>query len=642
MNSNFRADINALRALAVVAVVLFHFKIAGFDGGFIGVDVFFVVSGFLMTQIICGGLAQNQFSLAGFYASRLRRIVPALVVLCLAVLVFGFIYLPLGDFRDAIKAIKSSLLFASNFSFMAKGDYFDAPQHANWLLHTWSLSVEWQFYMIYPIFLMACRKYLGDQNTKRALVFVALVSLCASVYLSRSNPTFAFYMLPTRAWELVIGGLVFLYPIRFNSKTGSGLAGVGLALILLSIFSLTEQNAWPGYLALLPVSGTAFILAANKHSLFSRLIPVQFIGSISYSVYLWHWPLVVFLYQCGLLANGLYVSAAIGLSFAMGALSFYLIESKASKAVFNSSTIIKYSSVTLITVGVSAITASVAKDYPNSRFAYMDLGQPEYSSKMYSHECYLNPYGAADCRLGNGEVSAILFGDSHAESTAAAIQPENTGSALLWARGGCPTLLNFEMNDKELQDACRAFNADKIETLKHSYEGVPVILFSRAGLYSNPSRTNGYSVYFNKKQQPAEQSFAQTYSAEYANTVCSIAHNHPVYIVRPIPEMPFNVYKGLNLNQRIFAQRSDITIPFTEYQQRNRIANKAIDRAARQCAVKVLDPTPYLCPQGQCMGSKNGQPLYFDDNHLVDFGNEQLKGMFSGVFERVQLVSKSK
>ncbi|MBW3503692.1 acyltransferase family protein [Pseudomonas sp. NKUCC02_KPG] len=634
MNSNFRTDINALRALAVVAVVLFHFKIAGFDGGFVGVDVFFVVSGFLMTQIICGGLAQNQFSLAGFYASRLRRIVPALIGLCLAVLAFGFIYLPLDDFRGAIKAIKSSLLFASNFSFMAKGDYFDAPQQANWLLHTWSLSVEWQFYMIYPIFLMVCRKHQEEQNTKHALVIVGLISLFASVFLSRSNPSFAFYMLPTRAWELIIGGLVFLYPIRLNSKTGSWLAGVGIALILLSIFILSEQNAWPGYLALLPVSGTALILTANKHRLLSGFKPVQFIGTISYSVYLWHWPFVVFLYQCGLLNNGLYVLAAIALTFVLGTLSFYLVESKAKKSDFNFTTILKYSSVTLATVGVSAITASIAKDYPSSRFAYVDLGQPEYTSKMYSRECYSNPYGAADCMLGKGEVSAILFGDSHAESTAAAFQPENSGAALLWARGGCPTLLNFEMNDKELQSACRAFNADKVEALKNSYAGVPVILFSRAGLYSTQSRTNGYSVYFNKKQQTAEQSFAETFSAEYANTVCSIAHNHPVYIVRPIPEMPFNVYKGLNLNQRIFAQKSDISIPVSDYQQRNRIANKAIDRAARQCPVKVLDPTPYLCPRGQCMGSKNGQPLYYDDNHLIDFGNAQLIGLFANVLTK--------
>lgn len=634
MNLSFRTDINALRALAVVAVVLFHFKIPGFGGGFVGVDIFFVVSGFLMTQIICSRLANNQFSLVGFYASRLRRIAPALLVLCMALLAFGFVYLPLDDYRDAIKIIKSSLLFSSNFSFLDKGDYFDAPLQANWLLHTWSLSVEWQFYMLYPLLLMACRKGLGTNITGFALISVALISLGASVFFSYSNPAFAFYMLPARAWELIAGGLVYLYPVRMSTMAGRGLVAFGFVLILLSIFCLSEQNIWPGYLALLPVVGTALILLANEHQLLCHLKPVQFVGTISYSVYLWHWPLVVFLYQCGLLNNWGYQGAAIGLSFALGALSFYLVESKSRKTVFHSTSILKYSSVTLAAVGVSAITASVAKDYPNTRFAYVDLGQPDYNSKLYSRECFPNPYEAADCKLGSGEVSVILFGDSHAESTAAAIQAENSGAALLWARGGCPRLLNFEMRDKKLQEQCRTFNAEKTAMLQRSYDGVPVILFSRTGLYSTPSRTNSYSVYFTKEQLRAGQTYAEAYAAEYANTVCAIADNHPIYIVRPIPEMPFNVYKGLNMHARIFPHTTDITIPLEDYRQRVRVANIAIDRAVQQCAAKVLDPTPYLCPEEKCLGSKNGQPLYFDDNHLVDFGNAQLKGLFANVLTK--------
>lgn len=170
--------------------------------------------------------------------------------------------------------------------------------------------------------------------------------------------------------------------------------------------------------------------------------------------------------------------------------------------------------------------------------------------------------------------------------------------------------------------------------LQRSYDGVPVIVFSRTGLYSTPSRTNSYSVYFSKEQLRAGQTYAEAYAAEYANTVCSIADNHPIYIVRPIPEMPFNVYKGLNMHARIFPQTTDITIPLEDYRQRVRVANIAIDRAVQQCAAKVLDPTPYLCPEEKCMGSKNGQPLYFDDNHLVDFGNAQLKGLFANVLTK--------
>lgn len=162
----FRKNINALRAIAVISVVLFHFKVSGFSGGFAGVDIFFVISGYLMTGIIFSGLREQRFSLIGFYAARARRIIPALAILCLALLVFGFIFLPLDDYRDTIRTIKSSLLFSSNFDFAKSGNYFDAPLHENWLLHTWSLSVEWQFYLIYPLLLMAIGKYLSLQKAK--------------------------------------------------------------------------------------------------------------------------------------------------------------------------------------------------------------------------------------------------------------------------------------------------------------------------------------------------------------------------------------------------------------------------------------------------------------------------------------------
>lgn len=629
----FRKSINALRALAVISVVLFHFKISGFGGGFVGVDIFFVISGFLMTGIICSGLQTRNFSLLGFYASRARRIIPALITLCVALLIFGFVYLPLDDYRDLIRTIKSSLLFNSNFMFAKGGSYFDAPLHENWLLHTWSLSVEWQFYILYPVVLMGFYKFLGMQKTKASLVLLALGSLGASIYLTNSNPVFAFYMLPTRAWELIVGGLVFLFPLQISKRTGYTLEGLGLIAILVSIFCLTEQDVWPGYLALLPVLGTALVISANTQSAFSSNSTLQFSGNISYSVYLWHWPPVVFLYTCGLLNSWPHVLAAIVISFVLGATSFYLIESKTKKIISIPRAIFKYAVLVIGMVGLSAITSSVVKDHPSIRFAYVDLGQPEYNSKLYKQECYPNAYGAADCKLGSGEVSVILFGDSHAQSTAAAVQVENKQAALSWARGGCPTLMHFEMHDKELELKCHGFNNEKFEALKNTYQGVPVILFSRAAMYMDSSRGNSYKIYLPGQENLTGQSFVDAYTAEYTKTVCSIAENHPLYIVKPVPEMPFSVYKGLNLHKRIFQHTSDISISLQRYEQRNRSAISVIEAAAKQCNAKVIDPTLYLCPNGQCMGSKNGVPLYFDDNHLVDSGNEQLKVLFSEVME---------
>jgi peptidoglycan/LPS O-acetylase OafA/YrhL len=627
----FRNNINALRALAVIAVVLFHFKIDGFNGGFTGVDVFFVISGFLMTGIIWTGLREGNFSLLGFYASRARRIIPALAVMCVALMVFGFVYLSLDDYRELLRTVKSSLLFSSNFMFAKGGSYFDAPLHENWLLHTWSLSVEWQFYLLYPVILMGLFKYLGDRHARLALVALGACSLIASVAVTSTHPVFAFYMLPTRAWEMIAGGVVFLFPAVLSRGVKTTFEVLGLALVLTGVYLFSEQDFWPGYLAIVPVLGTALVIYANTNSVFSSNSVLQFTGKISYSVYLWHWPIVVFLYTCGLLGSGAHAAWAILLSFALGALSFYAIEARSRKFTKAPRAIFKYGGAGLAVVVIAAVTGSVVKDHPQVRFAFVDQGQPDYTSKLYTQECYPNEFGAADCKLGSGKVAVILFGDSHAQSTAAAVQVENKDAALSWARGGCPTLLNFQMQDKELESKCHGFNKFKFAALKDSYQGVPVVLFSRAALYSNHSRDNGFRVYFNGDKSQDAQSFSESFTAEYAKTVCAIAEQHPVYIVRPIPEMPFSVYKGLNLQSRILGSKSDITVPLVAYEKRNRIANAAIDTAAAQCHAKVIDPVPYLCPNGQCMGSKGGVPLYFDDNHLVDSGNEQLRGLFKVV-----------
>jgi peptidoglycan/LPS O-acetylase OafA/YrhL len=629
----FRNNVNALRALAVIAVVLFHFKIAGFNGGFTGVDIFFVISGFLMTGIIFSGVRAGNFSLLGFYASRARRIIPALAVMCAALMVFGFVYLPLDDYRDVLKAVKNSLMFSSNFQFANGGSYFDAPLQENWLLHTWSLSVEWQFYLLYPVIVIGLFRLLGEQKTRIALVLLGASSLLGSVMVTSSHPVFSFYMLPTRAWEMIAGGLVFLFPLSLPRSFRIAFEGVGLALILAGVYFFSEQDLWPGYLAILPVLGTALVIYANTNSVFSSNKALQFTGKISYSVYLWHWPIVVFLYTCGLLRSPVYAAAAILLSFALGALSFFLVESRTKKIAHAPRAILSYGGLAISIIGVAAITASVVKDHPEVRFAFVELSQPEYTSKLYKQECYANAFGAADCKLGSGEVSVILFGDSHTQATAAAIQMENPSAALSWSRGGCPTLINFQMHDKDVESKCHGFNDEKLAVLRDTYKGVPVVLFSRAALYTDHSRDNGFRVYFNSETEYASQEFDEMYTKEYSKTVCSIGENHPVYIVRPIPEMPFSVYKGLNLQLRILGSKSDISFPLSEYEERTRLANAAIDFAATQCHARVVDPLPYLCPGGQCMGSKGGVSLYFDDNHLVDSGNEQLHGLFKGFFK---------
>ena len=213
----FRLDINGLRAWAVVAVVLFHFGLPGVSGGFVGVDVFFVISGFLMTGIIVSALERGSFSLWSFYLARARRIMPALIVLCAAVLLLGWFILMPKEYQPLGRHARESLLFVSNLTYLAEAGYFDTASHEKWLLHTWSLSVEWQFYLLQPLLLMGIWRFFPSRRAvSNLLLGLALLSLGWSIWLTVDNPNRAFYLLQSRAWALLLGALVYLHGDRLR------------------------------------------------------------------------------------------------------------------------------------------------------------------------------------------------------------------------------------------------------------------------------------------------------------------------------------------------------------------------------------------------------------------------------------------
>lgn len=249
IRSNFRSDINGLRAWAVVAVILYHFGVPGFSGGFVGVDVFFVISGFLMTGIVVKGLEQGNFSLIGFYMARARRIVPALVALCAVLLGVGWFVLMPPDYKMLGSHTIYSLTFLSNIEFWLEAGYFDVASHEKWLLHTWSLSVEWQFYLALPVVLWVVWHLKPGRVAQTWAVSIGLVlSLAASVLTTDAHPTTAFFLLHTRAWEMLGGGLVFLLARvpKFSVAHCRWLEAIGLLLILVSVAVFDKGSAWPG------------------------------------------------------------------------------------------------------------------------------------------------------------------------------------------------------------------------------------------------------------------------------------------------------------------------------------------------------------------------------------------------------------
>jgi len=465
--ADFRADINGLRAVAVLAVVLFHFGVAGFSGGFVGVDVFFVISGYLMTRIILAPLAERRFSVLRFYLARARRIFPALAVLGALLLAYGWVQLSPVDYKTLTKHAGASLLFISNHTYWKESGYFDADAHEKWLLHTWSLSVEWQFYLLYPLLIVAVHRLIRRPGgVAGALWAVFLASLAWSAWLAFANPSKAFFLLPTRAWEMLAGGLIFLHQDACNRLTQGRrwIELAGLAAIVAASMGFSRDSTWPGLNALLPVAGAMLIIAnGSGRTLLLGGAVMQGIGRWSYSIYLWHWPIVVWLYQSQSRQDGAWIAAGIAASIALGWLSFRLVEIPARGFVNRFSLAPALAACAAMVLAPFAVAAALHynndrlttlrfKDHPRlADVRALEAFQARYFNELYKPlyregTCFMTPEKSHDgftpeCTGRQGGV--VLWGDSHAAhlwpGLKAAAKP---GTATQWTASGCPPLLN--------------------------------------------------------------------------------------------------------------------------------------------------------------------------------------------------------
>ncbi|KTR07047.1 hypothetical protein NS365_05225 [Aureimonas ureilytica] len=296
----YREDIDGLRAIAVLSVILYHFKFTSFGGGYIGVDVFFVISGYLITGIIAREIEQGRFSFLSFYERRIRRIFPALFVVLMATAVYGLWGLYPTEYKELGGSIAATLAFASNFFFYSLSDYFRPDVEIKPLLHTWSLAVEEQYYLVFPLFLVLAYRY-SRRLVVPLIVGIGLVSFALSVWLVRSQPAAAFYLSPPRFWEMLVGSFLALAPLpALRARWSREIVSIlGLGAILASALFYKSGAPFPGFRALPPVLGAAAVLYAGEHgtSWVARLLsmrPMVVIGLMSYSLYLWHWPIAAF------------------------------------------------------------------------------------------------------------------------------------------------------------------------------------------------------------------------------------------------------------------------------------------------------------------------------------------------------------
>lgn len=639
----FRTDINGLRAYAVLGVVLYHFGVTGIDGGFAGVDVFFVISGFLMTGIILAKLERHAFSLTEFYASRARRIVPALLALCAALLLLGYFWLSPGDYGALGKHAAAATGFVSNIVFANEAGYFDGPSKEKWLLHTWSLSVEWQFYLLYPLALAAC--YRKGPPTARRLVFVlaalAALSLLASLLATPKKPSDAFFLLPARIWEFMAGGAAWL-ALRHDLWRGNRATEIaGVAMILASFVLFDSGTAWPGYAALLPVAGTTLvILAARDRSLLTGTAPMQAIGNWSYSIYLWHWPVVVALAYVGVGGAG-WTVGGIALSIVLGALSYRLVETPLRRAMARWPSTptragIVIAALVVIAGGLlvrhtdglhRAVPAGVAEAEQAQQDRYVPAGKCGYDRKTDT---------IRRCVVGNGEHPAFaLWGDSHAPSVITAVRDAAGGQGLLYTHV-CPTILDVRLKAKSANHPCKEFNDAVLADIRTLPADVPVIIINRFSYYLhgyNEAQGQVFGLNYLALTTEEEQlDDASRFRTRLAGSLCRIAENRRVYVVQPVAEMGRDVPKLIARHLMAGRGMPDIGVTREAYRQRHADTLAALQEAHTRCGVTLLDPWPFLCENERCPGIRDGKSLYFDDDHLNESGNRYLVPMFQEVF----------
>ncbi len=641
----FRYDINGLRAIAVIAVVLFHFNPAWVPGGFAGVDVFFVISGFLMTGIIFKGLESNNFNLFKFYVARANRIIPALAVLCLVLLILGWFYLAPLDYRELGKHVASSMGFLSNIIYWRESGYFDAASHEKWLLHTWSLSVEWQFYIIYPIVLIALKRSLSLDKLKRLIVIGSALGFVFSVIATVKWPNPTYYLLPTRAWEMMIGGVAFLYPLKLSERRKKATEIVGLLLILSSYAFISSDTPWPGHFALLPVLGAYLMIVANRQtSVITNNKIFQYLGKWSYSIYLWHWPVVVFGYYFD--PQGWYLYGLL-LSVFLGFTSFRFIESFDFKSFYQwfkvKST---YIALLIGSLGLCIFLLDGFVNRVDEKLVHLTYFK-DFNAKLTSLEvnelnvgCDLRNMDERCQRLSltpRDDIGVIILGDSHADYGFIGVYDSyvrSGGERKVVSAGasGCLPVL-FMRHRAKSRDGCGEYMESVYRELEFNHKEIPIVILSRFNLYPFGFNEKGENnlPYMYLKEKIFNDEYAKEFRDNMLLSFCKLTKNNDVHVLRPLPEFKKNtpniMLKGAFLNSPI-----DIKLSISDHKRRSKFINETLDIAAQECGINLIDASENFEVNGYYYASQQGVPLFVDDNHLSIFGAKSISNYFDYIW----------
>jgi peptidoglycan/LPS O-acetylase OafA/YrhL len=598
--TGYRPDIDGLRAVAVIPVVLFHSGVSLFSGGFVGVDVFFVISGYLITQILYREAKEQRFSIARFYARRIRRIFPALFFVLLGTLAAGLWILLPDELSALARSVIATAIFCSNLLFWNETGYFATEAIYKPLLHTWSLAVEEQFYIFFPLGLWLVHRF-RDRALLPVLILVTVLSFALNVAIVDKAPVATFYMLPTRAWELLAGAIIAVAPLRAGSAIRQFIAAVGLAAILLAVLILGEGMPFPGFGALLPVIGTAMVIASAEGTATGRLLslpPLRMIGLISYSLYLWHWPILTFArFTFGTqLTTGVTV-ACVALSLLIAWVSWRFVEAPFRKSGPPGPA---------IATGVSAITAGVAiavlllpglpSRLPAKAIALASVGR----APAVVPACFVADGPNPDLRSCIGG-DVVLIGDSHALQFYSPAHELLRGIHLV-GRGGCLPILGVKfLRFGKLDPLCDQFNREAFSHIAADKSVKTVVLAGRWARLTFP---------------PADPE-AQKASGDVGHGLRdSVAMLHAagkrVVLIGSVPEFKEALPECL-ARAEWRSLRSDVCQhnPFT-------VGNRTVAGWLNSAGADALIwPDQALCNGLDCITFVKGQPVSWDRDHLT-------------------------
>ena len=659
----YRPEIDGLRAIAITSVLLFHVDLPFLGGGFLGVDVFFVISGFLLTEILTREEREGRFSIVGYLDRRARRILPALFVVGLASTACAWYFLLPSEFIDFAHSLGPAVFLYSNVFFWQKIDYFTHNIDGMPLIHTWSLAIEGQFYAIIPIFIYAWRA-----TTPRLATYVILgvgaASLLAAARFSSLDPQFSFYLIVTRLWEFGAGALASFIGGRWKPSgvVRECAAAAGLALIGLSVCLTTSSVASPIPAALAPVIGSALFIAFGGNGArvgsFLAAGPIAGLGKISYSVYLWHQPVLAFARaRFDLQMTAQNVAILYALTVVLSVISWKWVETPfQNRSTISRQSMIGASAVCCLVLLAIVVVVPKYRGFPSrfsSQIAAVDA-RTDAQSEQQSLDCFSGSRGIVPperaCHL-NADLdgSIAIWGDSHAmviaDRFAAALAPLKKGLRV-FSFERCPPISGLHLNESGWERQCPAYNDNVFRYLAARPDIDTVVLMARWSMYFDGEMyNNGEGGVAGKPRHilafPADmrddahddaRRLRGLADAVQAQIAALRAAGKRVVLVYPIPEIGWEVPE--RMARRIAFQLDEpdaqVSVSVESFEVRSRDARAAFDGVPANNGLLRIDPADAFCgvaAPARCAAELNGVPLYFDDNHLNAHGADKLAAL---------------